>query len=96
MHMRESNGWSDVPSFSRIWAESVNTTTPIKIQANPKRLSLLIQNLSANTLYVMSSSGGDTSKSIQVVDEYETENQGELFLLASAVSDVRLEEVCQG
>ena len=86
-----------MPSYSRTWAESVGTTVAVKIPANPKRLSLLIQNLSANVLYVMTSGNLDVTKGIQVLDSYETENQGELYLLASgAASDTRLEEVVQG
>lgn len=80
----------------RIYAVSVGTSAT-KLADNPKRVGLLIQNNSANTLYILSQGMIDTAQSIIVLagDAYRNDQapQGEYNLIASAAtSDIRIEE----
>lgn len=84
-----------MPVYAKIYAVSVGTT-PAKLAENQNRRALLIQNLSANILYILSS-GNDTAQAVKLAqDEIYTNDvapEGEYILIASAASsDIRVEE----
>ena len=81
----------------RIYAVSVGTSAS-KIQANPNRVYLFIQNNSVNTLYILSEGQSDTAQALIVpaAGSYENDKapQGGFNLIASAASsDIRIQEV---
>jgi hypothetical protein len=82
--------------YKRIYKKSVGTEN-IEILENPKRVGILIQNLSSNTLYIKGKYQQDNAASIELYGgDYYRDPIGAsaaLSLQASAASsDIRIEE----
>ena len=76
------------------------TTTPTQIQEAPKRIGILIQNLSANTIYVNEYGKLDQNAALEVPAGFEYEDEvgasSKLSISASAAdTDCRIEEIFQ-
>ena len=83
--------------YKKIRKRSIGTTR-VDILNNPKRVGILIQNLSANTLYVCELYKEDINAAIEVngSNPYSDEkgaSAGISLIASAASSDIRIEEI---
>lgn len=83
-------------SEPRIFSLTLGTTAT-KLRGNRQRSGILIQNLSGETVYISNSGNVDTVQALTLFSgcEYEAQHTGELYLWATGVAVVVIEENVQ-